>query len=77
MNAINNFNVVNADVVNNSNDYTAIEYRFQWRDKGGMAVGIDENWKTLPLSPMQTQRIQGTATSKYAVDFKLELKSKN
>lgn len=77
MNAINNFNVVNADVVNNSNDYTAIEYRFQWRDKSGMSVGKEENWTTLQFSPMQTQRIKGTATSPYVVDFKLELKSKN
>ncbi len=77
MSATNNFSIVNADVVNNSNDYTAIEYRFQWRDKGGMVVGTEEEWKTLSLSPMQTQRIKGSATSKYAVDFKLELKSKN
>jgi uncharacterized protein YcfL len=74
---VNNFFVVNADIVNNDNDYTAIEYRFQWRDKNGMSVGKEENWTTLQFSPMQTQRIKGTATSPYVVDFKLELKSKN
>jgi uncharacterized protein YcfL len=69
--------VANVDIINNEDDYIAIEYRFQWRDKDGMMVGTEENWKTLQFSPMQTQRIEGIATSKSAVDFKLELKNKN
>ena len=75
--ATNKFPIVNADIVNNSEDYNSIEYRLQWRDQNGIAVGTEEEWKTLSFSPQQLQRIKGSATSKYAVDFKLELKSKN
>jgi uncharacterized protein YcfL len=77
MSPVNNFKIVNADIKNNDSDYANIEYRFQWRDIDGMSVGTEENWTTLQLSPMQTQRIKGTATAKEVVDFRLELKSKN
>lgn len=55
----------------------AIQYRFQWLDKNGMPVGNEENWKVLNFMPSQAQTIKGMATSKYAVDFKLEMKSNN
>lgn len=53
----------------------SIQYRFQWQDSNGMRVGSEENWKILNFSPSQAQHIKGIATSQYAVDFKLELKS--
>ena len=53
----------------------SIQYRFQWQDRNGMRVGSEENWKVLNFSPSQAQHIKGIATSQYAVDFKLELKS--
>jgi uncharacterized protein YcfL len=55
----------------------SIQYRFQWRDKNGMNVGSEESWKVLNFIPSQAQHIRGVATSKYAVDFKLELKNNN
>ena len=55
----------------------SIQYRFQWRDKTGMQVGNEESWKVLNFSPSQAQHIRGIATSKYAVDFKLELENNN
>ena len=75
--AVNNFNVVNAEIINNEDDFAAIEYRFQWMDKNGMSVGTEENWTTLQFVPKQIQRIKGVSTSMYAVDFRLELKNKN
>lgn len=60
-----------------SSPSNSIQYRFQWRDKNGMRVGTDENWKVLNFVPSQSQHIRGVATSKYAVDFKLELKNNN
>ena len=75
--SVNNLLVVEAEITNNDNNYNAIQYRFQWRDKNGMDVGSEENWKVLNFSPTQSQRIKGIATSKYAVDFKLELKNNN
>lgn len=74
---VNNFLTVEAELINQSSDYASLQYRFQWRDKNGMEVGIEENWKVLNFNPSQAQRIKGIATSKYAVDFKLELKSNN
>ena len=55
----------------------SIQYRFQWRDKNGMNVGSEESWKVLNFIPSQAQHIRGIATSKYVVDFKLELKNNN
>jgi len=75
--AVNNFNVVNAEIINNEDDFAAIEYRFQWMDKNGMSVGTEENWTTLQFVPKQIQRIKGVSKSMYAVDFRLELKNKN
>lgn len=74
---VNDFTTVEAELVNNSNDYTSLQYRFQWRDRSGMSVGIEENWKVLNFSPSQAQRIKGIATSKKATDFKIELKENN
>jgi uncharacterized protein YcfL len=75
--SVNNLLVVEAEMTNSDNNYNAIQYRFQWRDKNGMQVGNEENWKVLNFSPSQAQHIKGIATSKYAVDFKLELKNNN
>lgn len=75
--AVNGFLTVEAELINNSSSSNSLQYRFQWRDKNGMAVGVEETWKVLNFSPSQAQHIKGIATSKQAVDFKLELQSNN
>ena len=72
---INNFLVVDAEIINTDSDNIIVNYRFQWKDKQGVTVGSEESWKTLPLSGMQTQKIKGIATLKSATDFKIEIKN--
>jgi uncharacterized protein YcfL len=72
---VNDFMTVEAELVNNSSDYTSLQYRFQWRDRSGMESGVEENWKVLNFSPSQAQRVKGIATSKKAADFRIELKN--
>lgn len=72
---VNDFLVVEAEIINTDDSQNALEYRFQWRDRNGMDVGVEENWKPLTFAPSQAQRIKGIATSKKAADFKLELKN--
>lgn len=74
---MNDFLTVEGEFINNSSDFTSLQYRFQWRDRSGMEAGIEENWKVLNFSPSQAQRIKGIATSKKATDFKIELKENN
>ena len=74
---VNDFLTVEGEFINNSSDFTSLQYRFQWRDRSGMEAGIEENWKVLNFSPSQAQRIKGIATSKKATDFKIELKENN
>lgn len=74
---VNDFLTVEAEFINTSSSYTSLQYRFQWRDRSGMEVGIEESWKVLNFSPSQAQRIKGIATSKKATDFKIELKENN
>ncbi len=64
-------------IFSSSASSNSIQYRFQWLDKNGMNVGSEESWKVLNFIPSQAKHIRGVATSKYAIDFKLELKNNN
>lgn len=68
---------VQAIVRNESSHVDQIYYRFRWYNKNGMETGAEEGWKTIPILDGDQQTLIGIATTKDAVDFRLELQSPN
>ncbi len=68
---------VEAELYNISHHDDTIYYRFRWYDASGLSVGSEESWKTMPIRSKARQSIIGVTNSKSALNFMLELQSKN
>ena len=66
---------IQATVENLSSKARTFNYKFEWIDQDGMAVGsANETWKSLRLQGRESQTISTVAVSPKAVDFKLKFR---
>lgn len=66
---------IQATVENLKNSVKTLNYKFEWIDKDGMAVGSpNETWKAVRLQGRETQVITSVAINPNAVDFTLKLR---
>lgn len=66
---------IQATVENQKNSYRTVNYKFEWIDQDGMAVGSpNEGWKSLSMEGRETKTISTVAVSPRAVDFKLKFR---
>lgn len=66
---------IQAVVENLSSSARTFNYKFEWFDQDGMAVGSpNEVWKALPLQGRESSTISTVAVSPKAVDFKLKFR---
>lgn len=69
----NDFLVIQAEIVNSSNDTQTLYYRFKWLDDAGFTVGSEEGWKPVTIYGGQKKLIDTMAPVPQATDFRLEL----
>lgn len=66
---------IQVTVENLRSSLKTLNYKFEWTDKDGMAVGSpNETWKTIQVEGRETQTITTVAVSPRAVDFLLKLR---
>lgn len=66
---------VQATIENRKNSLRALNYKFEWIDRDGMAVNSpNETWKTIQLQGRETTTISTVAINPRAVDFVLKLR---
>lgn len=66
---------VQATIENLKSSVRTLNYKFEWVDQDGMAVGSpNETWKTIRLQGRETTTISTVAVSPRAVDFTLKLR---
>ena len=66
---------IQATVENLNSTARTVNYKFEWIDQDGMAVGsANETWKSLRLQGRESQTISTVAVSPKAVDFKLKFR---
>ena len=66
---------VQATVENLKSKLRTLNYKFEWIDEDGMAVGSpNEGWKTIQLQGRETTTISTVAVSPRAVDFRLKFR---
>lgn len=66
---------IQATVENLKSSVRTVNYKFEWVDQDGMAVGSpNETWKSLTLQGRETQTISTVAISPKAVDFRLKFR---
>lgn len=66
---------IQATVENLRSSTRTLNYKFEWTDKDGMAVGSpNETWKSILLQGRETQTITTVAVNPRAVDFTLKLR---
>ena len=66
---------IQATVENLKSTARTVNYKFEWIDQDGMAVGsANETWKSLRLQGRESQTISTVAVSPKAVDFKLKFR---
>lgn len=69
----NDFLVIQAEIVNSSNDTQTLYYRFKWLDDAGFTVGGEEGWKPVTIYGGQKKVLDTMAPVPQATDFRLEL----
>jgi uncharacterized protein YcfL len=66
---------VQATVENLKSKLRTLNYKFEWIDESGMAVGSpNEGWKTIQLQGRETTTISTVAVTPRAVDFRLKFR---
>lgn len=66
---------VQATVENLKNKLRTLNYKFEWVDQDGMAVGSpNETWKSILLQGRESTTISTVAVSPRAVDFRLKFR---
>lgn len=66
---------VQATVENLKSKLRTLNYKFEWIDENGMAVGSpNEGWKTIQLQGRETTTISTVAVTPRAVDFRLKFR---
>lgn len=66
---------IQVTVENLRSSLKTLNYKFEWTDQDGMAVGSpNETWKTIQVEGRETQTISTVAVSPRAVDFLLKLR---
>ncbi|MFM1850771.1 MAG: hypothetical protein RIS54_455 [Verrucomicrobiota bacterium] len=66
---------VQATVENLKSKLRTLNYKFEWIDQDGMAVGSpNEGWKTIQLQGREITTISTVAVSPRAVDFRLKFR---
>jgi uncharacterized protein YcfL len=66
---------IQATVENLRSSVRTLNYKFEWTDKDGMAVGSpNETWKSVRLQGRETTTLSTVAITPRAVDFTLKLR---
>lgn len=68
---------VQAEMYNDLSKPMTVYYRTRWLDEGGFQVWEDEAWKPMVFQAFTTQRIQITAPTPKARDFKIQLSTED
>lgn len=68
---------VQAEMYNDLRKPMTVYYRTRWLDEGGFQVWEDEAWKPMVFQAFTTQRIQMTAPTPKARDFKIQLSTED